>query len=365
MKFRTLMASVLSALMLTATFTACSDDDEWNPLNEGSKIYVAETRAFVLNEGSYGMNNAGITYFDWAADTTFNYDIFLAQNGKQLGDTGQDIITDDGFIYVALHGSNYITKLNSLGVEQATVKLPEELGEVRYMVAEDDYLYVTCYGGYVVKVDTKDFEYESAVKVGDNPEHIVEMDDKLYCTNSGWGKDKRVAVIDTHKFASATFLNVMTNPDNILEVNDRIFVQGYGDFYDYPWGELNVKTGEFKQIGNASSWATYGDIIYLVNSVTDWSHKKEDGTYPTINYFSTYNTATNKLSNELFLKNMPAELASASVSGMSVNPYNGDLYIMTSDYVNNGTVYHFDASGNFVKKFDTTGISPRKIVFFK
>ena len=364
------MFSVLSALAMTATFTACSDDDEWNPLEEGSKVYVAQTRAFVLNEGSYQKNNAGITYFNWVADTTFTYDLFMAQNGKQLGDTGQDIIADGDSIYVAVYGSNYITKLNSLGVEQARTKLPEELGSVRYMVEEDDYLYVTCYGGYVAKVQTWDLKYVSSVKVGDNPEYIVENNGKIYCTNSGMGSDNRVAVIDLDKFTSASFMNVMTNPDHILEVNDRIFVQGYGEYdenwnCDYPWGELNVKTGEFKQIGNASSWATYGDIIYLVNSVTDWNHKKEDGSYTTTNYFSSYNTATNQLTEGSYLKNMPSELASASVCGMSANPYNGHLYIMTSDYVNNGVIYHFDANGNFIKKFDSTGVGPRKIVFFK
>lgn len=353
------MFSVLSALTLTATFTACSDDDEWNPLDEGSKIYMAETRAFVLNEGSYGKNNAGITYFDWVADTTFNYDLFLLQNGKQLGDTGQDIITDGDDMFVALSGSNYITKLNSLGVEQKSVKLPEEMGDVRYMVAYNGNLFVSCYGGYVAKVQEKDMKYVSAVKVGDNPEYIVETGGKIYCTNSGWGKDNRVAVIDADKFATASFFTVMTNPDRIITVNGRVFVQGYGDYYDYPWGELDTKTGEFTPIANASSWAAYGDIIYLINSVTDWT------TYTTTNYFSTYNTATNKLSEGLFLKNMPSELASKSVYGMSVNPYNGHLYILTSDYVNNGSVYHFDNNGNFVKQFDTTGISPRKIVFFK
>ncbi len=364
MKLRNLMFSVLSALAVTATFTACSDDDEWNPLDEGSKVYVAQARAFVLNEGSYQKNNAGITYFDWLADTTFNYDLFMAQNGKQLGDTGQDIIADDDCIYVTVYGSNYITKLNSLGVELARTKLPEELGSVRYMVEEDDYLYVTCYGGYVAKVQTWDMKYVSSVKVGDNPEYIVENEGKIYCTNSGMGSDNRVAVIDLDKFTSASFMNVMTNPDHILEVNDRIFVQGYGEYdenwnCDYPWGELNVKTGEFKQIGNASSWATYGDIIYLVNSVTDWN------TYTTTNYFSSYNTATNQLTETSYLKNMPKELGETSVYGMSVNPYNGDLYIMTSNFVSNGKIYHFDANGNFVKEFDSTGISPRKIVFFK
>jgi hypothetical protein len=148
----------------------------------------------------------------------------------------------------------------------------------------------------------------------------------------------------------------MDNPDHIIKANDRVFVQGYGAAYDYPWGELNLSTGKFTPIGNASSWTEYDDVIYLVNSVTDWS------TYTTTNYFFTYNAKTSKLS-EWKLSGAPAALASTSVYGMSTNKKTGDIYIMTTDFVNNGKVYHVKKDGTFVKSFDSTGVNPRKIVF--
>ena len=141
MKFRKIMLGALSALMITAGFTAC-DDEDWDPIKEGSTIEMVQTRAFILNEGNYGDNNAGITYFDWMTDNTYNSDLYMAQNKKALGDTGQDIIVEDGNIYVILSNSKSIVKLNSVGVEKVRISVPADLGDPRYMVEENGYLYV-------------------------------------------------------------------------------------------------------------------------------------------------------------------------------------------------------------------------------
>lgn len=358
MKLNKLFLLVLGALVMSSTFTACSDDESWDPMGQGSKVSVAETRAYILNEGKFKNNDSGITYFDWNVDTTYNHDFYMAQNAKQLGDSGRDIIVDGNNIYMAVYGSNYIAKLNSMGVEQTRTQLPEELGQVRYLAAEGGYLYVTCYGGYVAKLQASDLKYVSSVTVGANPEYIVVDNGTIYCTNSGWGSDNRVAIINANEFKTAEFKEVMPNPDNIIKFNGRIFVQGYGAAYDYPWGELDMKTGEFTQIGNATAWASFGDVIYTVNSVTDWS------TYETTNYFYTYHVSTGKLE-EVELKNAPEALTNTSVYGMSVNPYTGHLYIMTTDYTNNSTIYHFDTNLTFLKEFESTGVCSRKIVFLK
>ena len=362
MKLRSLFLSALCAVAVTAGFTSCSDDDDdWNPTQEGSKINMVATRAFILNEGSYNGNNAGITYFDWRQDTTYISDLYFAQNGKNLGDTGQDIIASGNNIYVVVYGSNYIAKLNSVGVEQARLSFDstvgKKVGQPRYAVEHNGYLYVTCYGGYVTKVNTTSMVAVDTVKVGLNPEYIAIDNGYIYCTNSGWGSDNRVARISINEFKKAEFFKVMDNPDHILAVNNRIFVQGYGAAYNYPWGELNTETGEFKEIGYCSSWAVHNGVIYLVNSVTDWN------THTTTNAFLTYDTRSNALAT-WNIKNIPAGLSSTSVSSMSINDKTGDIYIMTSDFVNNGSVYHVKADGTYVGNFQTTGITPRKIVFF-
>ena len=346
-------------MALTAGFTSCSDDDdEWDWTKEGSKVEMAESRAFVLNEGAYQKNNAGLMYFDWKTDTGYNSDLFMAQNGVQMGDVGQDILVDDkDNVYVILSGSKVIYKMNSVGVMLKSIHVDDNLGDPRYGVIEDGALYVTCYGGFVAKYDASTLSLLGTVEVGKNPEYIIEEDDKIYCTCSGWGADKRVACIDMKSFKEATYFEVMDNPDRIIETADHIFVQGYGVDYSYPWGELNVKTGEFKQIGNASAWTAHNGMLYLCNSVTDWN------TYATTNYFTSYNAKTGSLSETSFLKGAPEELGSTSVYGMSMNEETGHLYIMTTDFVNNGAIYHFDQNMQYVGKIASTGVNPRKVVF--
>ncbi|MDD5825185.1 MAG: hypothetical protein PUD14_04720, partial [Prevotellaceae bacterium] len=131
--------------------TSCSDDDEYDPFEYGSKIALPQHRGYVLNEGSYQKNNACISFFDAVADTTTSkeYDLFYVQNGKNLGDTGQDIITYKDNVYVIVYGSNYIVKLNKSGVEQCRHSFADNHGQPRYAVAVDDMIYVTTVGGYV------------------------------------------------------------------------------------------------------------------------------------------------------------------------------------------------------------------------
>jgi hypothetical protein len=117
--------------------------------------------------------------------------------------------------------------------------------------------------------------------------------------------------------------------------------------------------GTFQQIGNCSKWAAYGNTLYLAYSETDWN------TYATTTTFKTYDAATSTLSENSPFKNAPEELASSSVYGISTNPYNGDIYVMTSDYVTNGKIYHFKNDGTYVKTLQSTGISPRKIIFLQ
>lgn len=359
MEIRKWAAVTLGVLAISAGFTSCSsDDDEWNWEKEGSTIEMSETRAFILNEGSMNNNNATLSYFDWKTDAIYPNDVFIKQNGIALGDVAQDIIVDDNDdIFIIMSGSKRIYKLNGVGVRKADVSVSAELGDPRYGVIDNGNLYVTCYGGYVAKYDTKDLSFKGNVKIGDNPEYIIKEGGKLYCTCSGWGNDKRVAAIDIKSFDKASFYEVMDNPDRIISVGGKLFVQGYGADWSYPWGQLDTAKGTFTQLGNCSAWTAYRNTLYLVNSVTDWS------TYATTSTFYSYDVNSGKLNNSSFLKNAPEQLTSSSVYGMSVNEKTGDIYVLTTDFVTAGHLYHFKSDGTFVSDFATTGVNPRKVVF--
>ena len=220
-----------------------------------------------------------------------------------------------------------------------------KVGEPMYVNGERDWVYgVLCNGKSIVSGQKVSVEDILIIQVGNgmrDASDSVNYIDPIY--------PEEEDAIDEFE--------VMDNPDRIIETADHIFVQGYGADYSYPWGELNVKTGEFKQIGNASAWTAHNGMLYLCNSVTDWS------TYATTNYFTSYNAKTGSLSETSFLKGAPEELGSTSVYGMSMNEETGHLYIMTTDFVNNGAIYHFDQNMQYVGKIASTGVNPRKVVF--
>ena len=188
MKFRSLFLSALCVLAVSTAFTSCSDDDEYNPYEYGSSVALPEHRGLVLNEGSFQKNNASIAFFDAVMDTTTMAanDLYLIQNKKQLGDTGQDLISEDINIYVTIYGSSYVAKLTKAGIEQTRRAFGNDLGKPRYMAECHGYIYVTTYGGYVVKLNANDLSVVAKVTVGKAAERIDEEDGILYvaCGNT-------------------------------------------------------------------------------------------------------------------------------------------------------------------------------------
>ena len=64
-----------------------------------------------------------------------------------------------------------------------------------------------------------------------------------------------------------------------------------------------------------------------------------------------------------FLKDAPESFSTAAIYLLEVDEETGDIYVGTSDYVTNGTMYRFDANGNLKNTFDAGGINPSMMVF--
>ena len=139
MKFRSLFLAVLCTLFMGVSLTSCSDDDDDDEVTTG---------VFILNEGKSENNNAGISVYNPETHAV-TADIYMSQNDKGLGDTGQDMIQYGNYVYVTVYGSSRLVKLDKAGVEVASLTFSAEDGQPRYMAAEDGKLYVTIRGTYV------------------------------------------------------------------------------------------------------------------------------------------------------------------------------------------------------------------------
>lgn len=371
MKLRSIFLSALLALSVGAVFTSCDDeDDSWR---DGSQVDLPATRAFILNEGSMNSNNSNLICFDWSKQGSGYISqncIFSQQNGRQLGDTGNDVVAFYGKMAVAVNVSNYVALLNGSGVELSRVSFANGVNgtpvQVRNLAFYKNHLYVSTYGGLILKVavDGNSLAFKGEyVNVGANLEGICEQGGKLYAVVAGAypENDSRVAVVpaDNFKTEAITYVDVMYNPDNIVAADGHVFVQGYGPYYDSPFGEINTANNTYSLLGNATAWGATDGALYLAYSVTDWT------TYATTTSLSKYDIATGKTDNRFFSK-VPAEVTNAFVYSISVNPFDGTIYVATSDYTTNGQVYVFSKDGEWTGTvFSAGGLNPNKIVFLR
>ena len=372
MKFRSLFLSALCGLAVSTAFTSCSDDDEYNPYEYGSSVALPEHRGLVLNEGSFQKNNASIAFFDAVMDTTTMAanDLYLIQNKKQLGDTGQDLISEDNNIYVSIYGSSYVAKLNKAGIEQTRRAFGNDLGQPRYMAECDGYIYVTTYGGYVVKLNANDLSVVAKVTVGKAAERIDEEDGILYvaCGNTLDGvPDNRMFIIDTKNFTdnAVKLVDVCDNTQLVCASDKYVFIQGYGaDWTNTPFWVYDIKSGKAEDTGLYATYAiaTNDDNkAFAVYSKTIWS---EDWTSSTTeNTYFVYD-ASKKTKTDVTSKitSAASALANATIYSLSKGE-NGSFYITTSLYsAGNGTVYHFDSNYKLLGSFTSWGQNPKKVV---
>ena len=189
MKVRSLLFGMLCMLALGASLVSCSDDDDDSLDDDGSKVTLPQTRVYILNEGSQGANNAGLAFYAPNKDADFISDIYKTQNNAKLGDLGQSMIEYEDEIYIAVYGSNYLTKLNAAGVELKRVSFVGDndlSAGIRYIDAEDGYIYASFWGGAVAKINATTLEVvDKLTGLGDNLEGVTITEESSFKDDLG------------------------------------------------------------------------------------------------------------------------------------------------------------------------------------
>lgn len=357
----------LSLLCVCAlAFTACSDDNDWNKTGDGTVTIPSASRAFILNEGSYGASNSNIIYFDWKTGLVDSLDLYVRQNGSGLGDTGNDIIAvDNNKIVVAVNVSNYVALLDGYGVEKSEISFNDypNLGQVRCLTEDDGYIYATSTGGYVSRIRIKGntLTYIDSLKIQPHLEGIAEEDGRLYVAVQGAGyTDCRLAIVEKD-FQTVSYDTIMVNPNKVYEEDGKIFITGYGAYYDNPCGVYDPATRTYTDLGHASTAAAGDGVIYTAYSTT--TYDENWAPLGTSTFLNTYNVNTGM--NETFFRGEPEALTTSTVYSISYNPYNEKVYVATTDYYSPGVVYVFAKDGQYESSFSTYGVNPNKIVFLK
>jgi len=356
--------TTLCSLMLGMSFASCLDDD----LEEPELPFEPETYpAYILNEGLWNAKNANITRFYPQYKIDNLSDFYQEMNGTKMGDVANAMMEEDDNIYVVLNGSKYVARLDMGVKELARYTFPEAEGAPRCIDVEDGFAYVTQYGGQVSKLNIKDMTLAGTFKGGDNLEGIVEKDGKLYVANSytvdgsnNWIYNKEVFVIDAKTMTLEKTINVVDNPTKMYEINDKIYLISVGNYFDVAGAlqVINPQTNKAESILNDVTKITEGndELIYGVRSTYDENWQLS-------NSFFTYNPSNGSINETSFLKDAPSSFATDAIYLMEVDEETGFIYVGTSDYTTNGTIYQFDKNGKLVQSFDSGGINPSAMIF--
>ena len=343
-------------LLIAVNFTACKED---NPVPEPQPV-ASESGVFILNQGSDGQNNAGISYYDFA---TGNLQFDIAN--QSLGDTGEDMIAYGSKLYVSVFGSSRIAifDLNSRkSVKNIDLKDGDNLHQPRYLASYSGKVYATTTDGYVVRIDTVSLSRDGITSVGLNPEGIAAFNGKLYVANSGgynWPDyNNTLSIVDIAKFQEEKTLIVGLNP-NVVHADSygNVYLSYVGNYDDVPGGfqRIDTKTNTVTDVPISANqdFVIAGDSLYFygVTYNPDYSANCT---------FGIYNVKTEKLAtNQLITDGTKINTA----FGIGVDPETRDVYISDTDYTSPGTVYVFGTDG---KKKNTlnVGINACRFVFY-
>lgn len=344
-------------MMGVASFTACEDEEDDLKKSSNKVIYV-------LNEGSWNNNNASVSAIDPTDGSSYYYQ-FAAANGRNLGDTGQDILRYGGKIYIAVSGSNTIEVVDGNSLTSIKTIKPESgrPGNPRGLAASDGKIYVSLYDGYVAKIDTTSLAFEDSIAVGPNPEELTIANGCLYVaisdglnSGNGYPNGKYVSKIGLDSFKVASKIDVIVNPNKMAsDKSGNVFVISWGNYIDIPSTVQKIdKNDNVSVLGKATYMTCYENTLYTINAPFG---------APSIEYVS-YNTISGSVESSSFISGTADEMPS-NPTCVSVNPKNGNImvgsYLAANDYLSNGYVYEY-ANGAFKARYNA-GVGPRKFVY--
>jgi YVTN family beta-propeller protein len=348
-----LLNGFLYFLVITMAFTACEEEDPI--LNE--KPVPGAHGVFILNEGGWGKNNAGLSYHNFETNQT-GVDIL---NG-QLGDVAQDMISYGSKLYIAVNGSKYIKVIDlysQISLDSIPLLEDGKRLEPRYLASHDGMIYVTTSDpvkGNVVQIDTVSLTVKKMTKVGSYPEGIAVLNGKLYVANSGYGKGNTLSIIDIHTFQENGSIQVGLNPYYVGAdpYNNNIYLSYQGNYGDDLGGIQQVNSqGVVTKLPVSANkkFTIVGDLLYYYG-VTYNPDGSADCT------LGVYNTKT-KTDAPLISDGTKMNAA----YGIGVNLRTKDIYIADADGDNPGCVYIFGPDGKKKNRINV-GVFPNSFVFY-
>ncbi len=341
---------------LSFFFFACKKQETIeNPSNE---VHLKKG-ILVLNEGLYSLNNSTLS---WVSDdqSLVEDDFFFQKTGRLLGDTGNDLLRYGSKIYVVMNVSSTIEVLDATTgnhLQQLSMVTSTHAKQPRKIVGYGANVFVSCFDGYVDVIDTSGFKVIKRIKVGENPDALHCVGDKLYVSNSGGlnfpNYDSTLSVIHPNLLIETHKIVVGENPGKIVSREDgkSIYVIVRGDYGKRPsrLKGINVSTDEIF----FESTFEVQDIEQLNNDILLYQSNRKS--------IQRFNTTFNQLDNKVLISNLPVQ----TFYGMKYLKNRKEICVFDANsYTNRGFLHFYTLEGVYKKKYNV-GLNPCNLIEFE
>lgn len=309
----------------------------------------------VLNEGLFNLNNASLSWMDLSTGKVTE-DLFLQKTGRKLGDTGNDLLRYGNKIYIIVNVSSTVEILNAktgVSIKQLEMIHNGKAKQPRNLACYGGKVFISCFDGYVDVIDTVGLQIEKRIKVGDNPENMLVVNDRLFVSNSGGlnpSLDSSISVIDCKSLVELDKIIVGKNPGKIVAQNDStLFVHVRGDYSTFPSVLKKVNLGISKNQETIS--LKISGIEKMENLLLIYTSES----------VSLYDMKTNATINSDFI---PLNGIKTLYRIQYVEVLKQLFVFDANAYTNSGYVHRFSNSGEFIQKIHV-GLNPNSLIYYE
>lgn len=349
---------ITAAALAALTFTAC-EKIETDPVEP----VIGIKGALVLNNGNWGSNDASMTLYNPETKAVTG-GVFFNANGRHLGDLGQDMLAYGEDIYISVNNSQVIFITD----RDLKVRMPLEVTKDGVRLSPRSFavgggkIYVTYYEGYLGEIDPASYNVR-LTEVGPNPDGLAYAGGNIYVANSGGylapTYNNTVSVVSAASFRETATIEVNCNPAEIVASRDGryVYVTSYGDY-----SAIQPKLQVIDTRTSAVSDSDYSNVKKIAMG------RNDELLVVTGDYDENWNIAGTIWKHDAGSNSRKGKFTESVISpfySISADTATGYVFVGASDYISNGDVLFFDASGKQIDKFDSQGLNPQKVLFFQ
>jgi len=330
-------------ILTIGVITSCKKDSDDLPGKFEGGIYIS-------NEGTYGMNDGSVTYYNTDIDTIFN-SVFLNRNQRTPGDIVHSLAIFNRMAYICAYHSGKIEIADLKSFESlATIN---DVSEVRYFIGIDNGKgYATSWSGVgqIKVIDLSNNRVSKSILLNrKGPDRMVLENDKVYIANSGGeGVDSTITIIQasTNEVIKTIFLNAYNPTGMVKDQSGNLWVLCKGKEYKDYGGPTTSKLIKIKLETDEieTSVDLFADKHPMHLSISP------DG--QSLYYGGGYDFSGIYKIDAVSLIAPTTPLTNRRFYSVGINNTNGDIFGLESpSYTSIGKLYIYNSDGVFKKSY--------------